>query len=167
MSNRGLIVALIVSATLNVFAVATGVTLLVARDKVEQRVEAQSRPSRNNSPMQLVRQLDPAERQRVHDALRAGALAARPDFEEARTARREAVALASAPTYEPARVKALLDQSRAAEMRGRAGLEAEALDILSTLTPADRKVLAQILSRRSRSRDRQAAPAGPAAEPTR
>jgi uncharacterized membrane protein len=166
MSNRGLVIALVVSATLNVFAVAAGVTLLVARDKVEQRVEAQSRSSRSNSPMQLVRQLDPAERQRVHDALRAAALAARPDFEEARKARREAVALASAPTFEPAKVKTLLDQSRAAEMRGRAGLEAEALDILSTLKPADREVMAQILSRRSRSRDRQAQPARPASPPT-
>lgn len=155
MNNRTLTIALIVSVTLNVFAVAAGATLLIARDKVEQRVEAQSRPSRGNSPMQLVRQLHESERERVHDALRASALAARPDFEEARRARREAVALASAPTFEPARVKALLDQSRAAEIRGRARLEADMLTVLPTLDLEDRQVLAQILSRRPRSRARQ------------
>jgi uncharacterized membrane protein len=156
-NNRALILALIVSATLNVFAVAAGVTVLIARDKVEQRVEAQNRPPRGgNSPRQLINRLDESQRERVHDALRASALAARPDFEEARRARREAVALASAPTYEPTQVKALLDQSRAAEMRGRARLEADVLTVLPTLDVEDRQILAQILSRRPRSRDRQA-----------
>jgi len=154
MSNRGLIIALVASATLNVFAAAAGTALLISRDKVEDRVELQSRAPRSNSPMQLVQQLDAGVQQRVREQLRAGALTARPDFEEARAARREAVALAQAATYDPKQVQALLERSRAAEMRGRARLEATSLQVLSTLEPADRQVLAQILSRRNHAKDK-------------
>ena len=94
--------------------------------------------------------MDPAVRDRVRTAMRASALAAKPDFEAARAARRQAVELAAAPTLDPAAVTAALDASRAAELRGRTRLEADAVALLATLEPADRAAMSQILKRRGR-----------------
>ncbi|HWQ87458.1 periplasmic heavy metal sensor [Brevundimonas sp.] len=162
----GLGVALAVSVALNLFAVAAGASLLVTRAQVEKRVEAQHRPPRTGSPMQLIGRLDPAVRDRVRDTLRASALAARPDFEEARQKRREAVGIASSEAFDSARVATLLAQSREAELRGRARLEADAVAVLDTLEPADRRALSEILTRRGRGvvrsdgQKRAPAPAG-------
>ncbi|RZJ04526.1 MAG: periplasmic heavy metal sensor [Brevundimonas sp.] len=151
MSPRALKIALAVSIALNLFGGAALVTTLVARAQVEKRVDAEHRPGRDRPAMAIVRQLDPPVRGRVREALRASALAARPDFEEARAKRREAVALARAGTYDQARVTVLLTESRAAEMRGRARLEADAAQLLSTLEPADRVALSQILTKQGRA----------------
>ena len=66
----------------------------------------------------------------------------------ARTARREAVARAGAADFDPVAVQSLLEQSRLAEMRGRARLEGDALAVLGSLSPADRAVMAPMLARR-------------------
>src|SRR5690606_32752697 len=95
--------------------------------------------------------LDPAVRERVRGRLRTAALEARPDFEEARDKRREAVALARSPEFDPAQVRLLLEESRMAELRGRARLESGAVGVLESVTPADRAALAVILARRGRS----------------
>lgn len=150
MTSQALKVALAASVALNLFAIAAGATLFVTRAQVEKRVEAQHRPPRTNSPMSLIGQLDPAVRDRVRDTLRASALEVRPDFEEARLKRREAVAIASSDTFDSARVTSLLAQSREAELRGRARLEVDAVAVLGTLEPADRKALSEILTRRGR-----------------
>lgn len=149
---------LAVSVALNLFALAAGATLLVTRSEVEKRVAAQHRPPRAGSPMLLIGKLDPAVRDRVRDTLRASALEVRPDFEEARQKRREAVSIASSDTFDSARITTLLAQSREAELRGRARLEIDAVAVLETLEPADRKALSEILTRRGRvvvRRDRQ------------
>jgi uncharacterized membrane protein len=164
MSPRTLRIALVASVALNLFAVAAGTTVLVTRAQVEDRVEAQRRPPRTGSPMRLVDSLDPAVRDRVRDALRASALSARPDFEEARLKRRQAVEIAQSPTFDAARADALLEQSRDAEMRGRGRLEADALALLATLEPDDRRALSEILTRRGRvaTRGRGPRPSQPA-----
>lgn len=146
---------LALSVALNLFAVAAGVTLYVTRAEVEQRVEAQHRQPRTGSPMMLVGQLDPAVRDRVRTTLRASALSARPDFEEAREKRREAVRIASSDAFDSDRVSTLLTESRQAELRGRGRLEADAVAVLGTLEPADRKALSEILTRRGRVGVRQ------------
>ena len=170
MSSKTLKIALAASVALNLFAVAAGATLLVTRAQVEDRVEAQHRPARTGSPMRLIEQLDPAVRERVRDTMRASALAARPDFEVARQKRREAVEMGRSATFDPIRAAALLEESRTAEIRGRARLEADAVALLATLEPDDRRALSEILSRRGRavgrdrgSRDGQ--PAAPKATP--
>lgn len=57
--------------------------------------------------------------------------------------------------FDAVAVAALLERSRASEMRGRARLEAGAVETLGRLSAADRKALAPILSRhKSRSRDK-------------
>lgn len=147
----GLIVALAISVALNVFAIAAGGTLLVARDRAEARIAAEQKPPRERPYHAVVARLDPAVRERVRETLRASALAAKPDFEEARGKRREAVALAGSPNFDAARVRVLLEQSTAAEMRGRARIEAESVRVLETLDAADRAALAEILTRRGRT----------------
>lgn len=154
MSPKTLKLALIGSVALNLFAVAAGATLLVTRAQVEDRVEAQHRPARAGSPMRLVDQLDPAVRERVRDTLRASALAARPDFEEARLKRRQAVEMGRSATFDAIRAEALLEDSRNAESRGRARLEADAVALLATLEPDDRRALSEILTRRGRAAGR-------------
>ncbi len=165
MSPKALKLALVGSVALNLFAVAAGATLLVTRAQVEDRVEAQHRPARAGSPMRLIEQLDPAVRERVRDTLRASALAARPDFEEARLKRRQAVEMGRSATFDAVRAEALLEESRHAELRGRARLEADAVALLATLEPDDRRALSEILTRRGRAagRDRGGRDPQPAA----
>lgn len=147
MSPRTLKIALAVSVALNVFAVAAGVTTYVGANRVEDQVAEQRRPLRGPPVLEVVETMDPAVRDRVRQALRASALAARPDFDAARDARRRAIEMAEAESFDSAAVQALLEQSRLAEMRGRSKLEAGALEILASLSPKDRKALAPILSR--------------------
>ncbi len=169
MNARTLKVALAASVALNLFALAAGATLLVGRANVEQRIDAQHRAPRNHSLMAVVEGLDPEVRDRVHDTLRASALAARPDFEQTRLKRREAITLARSADFDPARVSILLDQSRVAELRGRARLEADAVALLETLEPDDRAALSEILTRRGRIvvRDRHADKSGRNAIPAK
>ena len=150
MSPKALKIALAASVALNMFAIAAGATVFVAQSREETRIEAQQRPPREHSPMTVVRRLDPQVRQRVRETLKASALAAKPDFEEARQKRRAAVDLAAQPDFDPARARTLLEDSRAAEIRGRARLEADAVQLLGTLEPADRQALSEILTRRGR-----------------
>jgi uncharacterized membrane protein len=170
MSPKALKIALVGSVALNLFAVAAGVTVFVTRAEVEKQVEAQQRPARAGSPMRLLDQLDPAVRKRVRQSMRASALAARPDFEEARLKRRQAVEMGRSATFDAVRAAALLEESRNAELRGRARLEADAVAMLGTLEPADRRAVSEILSRRGRAAgayrgDRDARPAAAAATP--
>lgn len=168
MNARSLKIALAASVALNLFALAAGATLLVGRADVERRIEAQHRAPRDRSFMTVVEGLDPAVREGVRDTLRASAREARPDFEEARLKRRQATALVRSTNFDPARVSALLDESRAAELRGRARLEADAVAVLTTLEPDDRAALSEILTRRGRTvvrdkGDRKGRAAGPRA----
>ena len=152
MTSKSLKIALAVSVALNLFAVAGGITYVVNRDRIERRIEDQRRPGREGPLAEVLADLDPAVRQRVRTALRDSALAARPDFEAARAARREAIEIAGQPTLDATRVESLLEQSRAAEMRGRTRLENGAVAVLATLTPEERKALAPILQRKGNAR---------------
>lgn len=149
MSNRVLKLALAVSVALNVFAVAGGAAYVFSRERIERKVEDQHRAGDRNPFAQVLAELNPATRDRVRQQMRASALAARPDFEASRDARREAIALAAEPTLDQARVRERLQTSREAEFRGRARLEGEAVDILAGLNLADRRALTPILSRKS------------------
>ena len=151
MNARTLKIALAVSVALNLFALAAGATLLVGRADVERRLDAQHRAPRDRSFMTVVEGLDPAVREQVRDRLRASARAAHPDFEETRLKRRQATAMARSADFDTTQVAALLEQSRAAEMRGRARLEADAVAVLATLEPDDRAALSEILTRRGRT----------------
>ncbi|WP_292227334.1 periplasmic heavy metal sensor [Brevundimonas sp.] len=148
MSNKTLKIALAVSVALNLFAVAGGVAYGVSRAQMDRKIEAQNTPGRQGGFGEMLASLPPEIREKVHTSLRESALAARPDFEAARAARREAVVVAGADVYDAARVQALLEQSRSAELRGRARLENEAIAVLAELTPEQRKTLSPILQRK-------------------
>lgn len=148
MTARVLIIALAVSVAVNLFAVATGVTLLVQMGRQTDRVTSEARAARDLPVGSILEALDPDVRDRVRASRRQSALAARPDFREARRKRREAVERAAADRFDSAVVQALLVESRQAELRGRARLEADALTLLETLEPADRRIVAQMLTGR-------------------
>jgi len=154
MSAGALKIALAASVALNLFALAAVTTLFVTRAQVEHGVEAERRPARAVSTMRLIEQLDPAVRGRVRDTLRASALAARPDFDTARLKRREVVEMGRSETFDVALAETLLEESRAAELRGRARLEGDAVALLATLEPDDRRALSEILTRRRRAAGR-------------
>ena len=155
MNARFLAIALAVSVAVNLFAVAAGVTVMVGQAKVERQLEEAQKPGRDRSMRQVLANVDPAVRTGVRDAMKASARAAKPDFENARQARREAVALSQGEAFDPAAVSALLERSRTAEMNGRAQLETDMVAILQTLEPEDRKTVSVLLSRYKRSRDRK------------
>ena len=146
MNPNTLKIALAASVALNLFAVAAGVTVMVGQARIENRVESQNRGAR--VPFHIMLQsMDSAERDRVRQELRATAMASRPDFDEARTARRAAIAAAGATDFDAAEVRTLLDQSRAAELRGRTRLENDAVTVLGTLDVENRRALSAILAR--------------------
>lgn len=169
MSGRNLKILLAVSVALNLFAIAGGVAYAVTRAKVEERVAEQHKPGREGGFRQLVGQLKPEDRQAVKTAMRAAALSARPDFEAARDTRRAAVEAAGQDSFDAIRVQALLDQSRASEMRGRATLERGTIEMLQARSPEDRRILAALLSRKgpggSNKPDHDARPPAPADAP--
>lgn len=169
MNKRILMIALAVSLALNLFAAAAAMTVYVNRTTVEERIE-KSRPDRVRIPaMEVVETLDEAKRDAVRATLREAALAARPDFQEARQARRQAIALAEAETFDATAVSALLEQSRASELRGRARLEGEAVRVLSELNAEERARMSVVLMRhgpRHRQRSEQTAPDRQAAAET-
>jgi uncharacterized membrane protein len=126
--------------------------------KADDKIEAAQAPGRQSTFQEILAGMDPEARQHVRSTLRASAMAARPDFEASRAARRQAVELMRGPAPDAAAANTLLDQSRAAEMRGRARLEHDATALLATLDPKDRQALAVVLSRRGKG----AGPADPA-----
>lgn len=154
MSGRGLKIALAASVALNIFAVAGAGAAWMAAKRVKEVTAEARQPGRSEPVWAVVEARPPAVRDQIKREMRATALEARPDFEEARAARREAIALTRSDQFDAVAVAALLERSRASEMRGRARLESGAVETLSRLSPSDRAALAPILSRhKSRSKE--------------
>ena len=149
-SSRSLKVALAVSVALNLFAVAGGVTVWVTKTKAESRIASAQAPGRETSFREVVSDMDPAVRKRVRAAFRASAMAAKPDFEQSRAARRRAIEISRGAVFDATAVASLLDESRAAEIRGRTRLERDTIALLQTLDPKDRQALSVMFSRRGR-----------------
>lgn len=143
-------VALAVSVAVNLFAATAAYTVMNRQHEVEQRADDRRDGGDRPSPRELIAALPPETRETVKQAMRAAGLRARPDFQASREARRQAVLAAAADPYDPARVEALLDQSRASEIAGREKLEADSLAILATLSPAHRAAFAEILDAKRR-----------------
>ncbi len=165
MSPRALKTALALSVAVNLFAVAGGVTAWIAQDRAVKQAEAQAKPGREDRLGALLQPLPVEARERIRAELRASALTARPDFDTARAARREAIGRASAEPFNSAEVQALMEQARLAEMRGRARLESNAVTIMARLSPAERRALAPILARRSDAKRPDTPPPGSSPQP--
>jgi uncharacterized membrane protein len=147
-------IALAVSVGINLFAATAAVTALSGQKEIERALEDRRSGEGRLSTRELLASLDPAVREDVRTALRAAGLAARPDFQAAREARRQAVEAARAEPFDRARVEALLATSREAEARGRLRMETDALALLETLEPEDRRVVATLLAGRGRGGER-------------
>lgn len=148
MTGRRLKILLAASVAFNIFAVASGAALWVSNQRVEREVNELSKAGQRKPLNDLVASLGEPESTRVMGILRSKAMETKPDFEQARTARREAIRLTEGDQFRPVEVAALLEQARAAEMRGRGRLEASAVDVLASLSAEDRRKLAPMLSRR-------------------
>ena len=156
MTDRGLKIALGVSVALNIFVVGAVAGVLVAGLRgLDHRTHRERPPV-----IQMIQSLDETDRAAAEQTLQGAGLAAREDFDAARTHRSEAINLAGAKTFDRAAVEAALAQSRAAELRGRDRLEGSLLDVMQDLDQADRQRLAPGLARRSRDgrRDRRGPP---------
>jgi len=158
MSCKGLKIALSVSVVLNVFLLAGGVTFWAADRYTDKAAEKDRAPRLSVPAVELVQTRSPEVAEQVLADLRAVALTARNDFHEARDSRREAIALTASDQFEAATVAALLERSRASELRGRGRLEAGAVEMLSRLEPEDRKALAPLLSRKRPQRSDEKCP---------
>jgi len=139
-------VALAVSVGVNLFAATAAFTVLSGPARIEPRHDL---PSSRPSAREVIGTVSPEARGRVREALRAAARRAQPEFQAAREARRQAIEAAGADPLDASKVASLLEQSRAAETRGRRLLESDTLAILGTLGPADRAIFARILNGRS------------------
>lgn len=151
MASRTIKIALAVSVALNVFLVAGGTTVWI-KTRDAARAEQAGRSSRTETLMELINTRSPEVAGPLKIKMREIALTARPDFEEARAARREAIAITGSDDFHAAQVYALLETSRAAEMRGRAVLETGAVRVLAEQQPDDRKALARVLARHRTSK---------------
>lgn len=145
-------IALAISVAINVFAATAAYTALSGQQRIERELGFRRDGDRRPSTRELLATLEPETRREVRRVLRAAGLRARPDFQAARQARADAVEAARADPFDRARVDALLAQSREAELRGRQRLETDALAMLETLEPADRRVVATILAGRGQGR---------------
>ncbi|MCA3718097.1 MAG: periplasmic heavy metal sensor [Brevundimonas sp.] len=143
-------IALAVSVGINLFAATAALTALSGQRTIERALEDRQSGEARPSARELLVSLDPEVRREVRRGLREAGLAARPDFQAARTARMQAVEAAQAEPFDRARVEALLATSREAEARGRARLEGDALALMETLEPEDRRAVAALLAGRGR-----------------
>lgn len=143
MSPRSLKIALAVSVTLNVFVLGAVAGGLIVGGRILAERQAGRPPV-----AALAGALDPADQALLRERLRASADDVRGDFRAARQARREAIELAGAETFDRAAVEAALERSHASERAGRRKLEGTLLDVLETLEPSERERLAPALARR-------------------
>jgi len=143
MSSRTTRILLAASLVLNLFLLGAGVGGAVMFDRFRDREHARRAPALHAAMREL-----PAERQEALKAVvREAALAARPDFREARQARRRAAELAAAPVFDPVAVRAELTRARDAELRGRAKLEGGLLSAMQGMDAQSRAAVAPALSR--------------------
>lgn len=149
MNRRTLGIALALSVGLNLFGLGAVGAFWLGQSRAPAEAQPEPQP-RQRSAIAIIDELSPDVRQTVRERMRASALAARPDFEEARAQRRAAVAAARAESYDAAAVRALLQASREAEMRGRTRLEMDSVALLGELDLSDRQTLSRVLVRRGR-----------------
>ena len=154
MSGKGIKIALATSVVLNVFLLAGGATFWATNRAADKATEDVRSPRLSVPAVELIQTRSPQVAEKVLADLRAVALTASDDFHEARQSRREAIDITASDSFDAATVAALLERSRASEIRGRGRLESGAVEVLSMLEAEDRKALAPLLSRkRPHSRD--------------
>ena len=153
-----------VSLALNLFLIGAMAGVIVVGLKMFGE-QAEMRRGRGPNIGAAFQALPDDRRQAFREVMRAQALSAAPDFRAAGEARREAMRLMSAPTYDAAAVSAALDRARAADGRARARIDATLATRLSEFSPEERQLFARVMMRGPDGRRGRRGPGGPPGGP--
>ena len=139
MSPRALWIALALSLVVNVFVIGAAAGLFFGRE-----FGPHGGPGpRPNPLMTAAEQLDPTDRDVFKALMQDEAQRQGPTLLDARMARRQAVGLIRAPTFDRAAAGAALDRARADDMQARQKLENTMLDFAAKLDAPNRAVLSE------------------------
>jgi len=143
---RGLIVALVVSLALNLFLAGLIVGgVVVARRAAELRPPAMAQ---NRFPLwRAGDELPFPKRRAFRQVFRQAGLETRDDIRQSRAIRREAIAALEADAFDAKAVVGEMNRARQMDTAARGQVEARIMDFAATLTPEERKVLAEGLRR--------------------
>jgi len=143
MSPRAPWIALALSLVVNVFVIGAAAGLIFGR-----AFGPHPGPGlRPNPLMTAAERLDPTDRDVFKALMQDEAQRQGPTLLDARMARRQAVALMRAPSFDRAAAGAALDRARADDMQVRAKLENTMLDFAAKLDAPNRAVLSEGLGR--------------------
>ncbi|QLQ12318.1 MAG: periplasmic heavy metal sensor [Brevundimonas sp.] len=149
MNNKTLAIALAVSVGLNLFGLGAAGAFWLSQSRTDADNHREMPSPRQRGANEIVSELPEAVRVDVRTRLRASALAARPDFEEARSQRRAAVAAAKPKPMTPIRfAPCCRHRDRPNCAPGSTGVRCGGAS--GELSPQDRRTLSRILVRRGR-----------------
>ena len=143
MRPRTLLIALAVSLVVNVFVIGAAIGVVFGRGLGPQPGPAQ----RPNAIMAAADRLDPADRAAFRAMMQDEVQREGPTQLDARMARRQVVAILSAPTFDRAAAGAALDKARADDIAVRKAVEDDMLDFAAQLDLQGRTALAEGLGR--------------------
>ena len=143
MTARWTFIALVASATLNLFLLAIAVTV-VALGAYRTPDRLPQRPNLRAAALSL----GPDQRSRLAALLRAEGDSAQGATRQARALRAAAWASLAAPTFDPAVAKAGLARARAINQTSRGEVEDAVVDFAAALAPADRARFGEAMRRR-------------------
>lgn len=146
MTSSRIKVALAASLALNLFIVGAVAGAAGMQARLSKKVPESSTRGNTSALMRAAEVLPEGKREQYHARLKAEGEKAQADFRAARAARVKASALIAAPTYDQARIEALLAQARTHDVSARTRFETAVIEFAATLTPAERKVLGERLS---------------------
>lgn len=145
--TKGWKIAIGVSLALNLFLIGSMVGVMVTGLRAFGDREDVQRGRRPGSIGAAFQALPEDRRQAFREVMRAQALAAGPDFRAAGEARREAMQLMSAPTYDAAAVSSALQRAREADGRARASIDTTLAQRLSQFSQSERQLFARGMMR--------------------
>lgn len=148
MTPRALRILLIISLTLNVFALGALAGGAFVWLRAEREAPAGAAAIGGGRLGLAGANLSPPQRRAFRQALRETRRASRPLIERSRESRAEAARLLTQPAVDQAAVKAALARARAADFALRARLEERVIAFGATLPQQEREALAEGLERR-------------------
>ncbi|MFO1015719.1 MAG: periplasmic heavy metal sensor [Caulobacteraceae bacterium] len=146
MSNRWLIIGLVVSAAINVFLIGTAVGVLVLGARFAQ-AGPNTAPRPGQEIIRAAAVLPPEQAQKIRQALRREAVEVQPQVRASRQARRQAWLNGASEPFDAAAVKAALAQARERDIATRARIENEVVDLAADLTPEQRRAYFRAIAR--------------------
>jgi uncharacterized membrane protein len=144
MSRRGLLIALVASLAINLFAIGAVVGAIV----LGPRIHGPAMRGGGGPPFwSAAAELPPERRAAYRRALLGEAGEVRAALRAARHARREAWLSLGDPTFAPQEATVRLERARVLEMQARSVVERRIVDFAATLSPQERAHLAKGLAR--------------------